>query len=142
MDLDIIEPSTTAVDYQGERLEIRPLTIGQLPKFVRIIRPLLDRFGALQAADDPIAQTDLVLSLVEEHIGPAIEAAALVTGKPVEWIEQGDTAEFLALVMRVVEVNRDFFAARLAPQLQALRSRNSTGAGPTPSNSSSATVTH
>jgi hypothetical protein len=125
-DLDVIEsPNVRTVDYRGERIEIRPLTIGQLPGFVRNAKPVL----AEVFKDGEIELTpELLLDLVAEH-GEALTAAAAVAVKrPVEWIAEGDPGEFVALVAAVIGVNVDFFAHRLAPQTaQALGSLSGAG---------------
>jgi hypothetical protein len=140
--LDVLEPEARAIEYQGERLEIRPLTIGMLPKFVRLARPIIDALvdadlAQLQDGDE----LDVLLDLVVDHGEASLAAAALVTGKPQAWIESGDLAEFIALATAVFEVNRDFFTRKLAPLL-AGRARPSVGTGATPSSASSAPGTH
>ena len=140
--LDVLEPEARAVQYQGERLEIGPLTIGMLPKFVRLARPVID---ALIDADLAQLQDgeelDVLLDLVVDHGEASFAAAALVTAKPQAWIESGDPAEFVELATAIFEVNRDFFTRRLAPLL-AGRAKPSTGTGATPSSASSAPDTH
>lgn len=141
-DLEVLEPAPTEVSYRGERLEIQPLTIGQLPKFVRIARPVIDML--LDADLDSLAagaDVDLMMDLIDKHGEKVFDAAALITGKPRDWIEGGDPAEFIALALKFVEVNRDFFTRKLAPLLAA-RAKPSSGDGETVSSSSSNTVTH
>lgn len=135
-DLDILEPPCGEVTFRGERLEIRPLVVEQLPKFTRCVRPifklLLDR--DLADGDDDGVIVDLLIDVVADHGEAAIEAAAIVTGKPVEWIGAGDPDEFIDLVRMVLAVNRDFFARRIAPRLVGLAvPQSSNGGGPTPS---------
>jgi len=52
-DLDVIDPAGTTVGYLGERLEIKPLTIGMVPKVVRAGRPVIDALFALVGSPDP-----------------------------------------------------------------------------------------
>lgn len=140
-ELDVLEPQAREVTYRGERLEIQPLAIGVLPKFVRLTRPVID--ALLNSSEEALqdgGDVDLLLDLVGEHGEACFEAAALVTGKPVDWICGGDLAEFAQLATAVLEVNRDFFTQRLAPLLAA-RASKSSGSGPTPSSSSSSTGT-
>ena len=140
--LAVLEPEARVVEYQGERLEIRPLTIGMLPRFVRLARPVIDALLEADLEQSPAgAEVDLLLEVIGNHGEAVIAAAALVTAKPQDWIEAGDPAEFLQLAMAIFEVNRDFFIQRLAPLLAA-RARPSVGTGATPSSSSSATGTH
>ena len=140
-DLDILDPQPAVVQFRGERLEIRPLTVGQLPRFARLAKPIIA--GLLDSALDDTAESgliDVLLDVVGDHGEAAIEATALVTGRPVEWLEAGNPAEFLALVSAVFQVNRDFFTHQVVPVLATLRP-SAAGAGPMPSSSSSPTGT-
>ncbi len=140
-DLDTLDPAPTPVDYRGERLEIKPLTIGQLPKLVRLARPLID---ALMDSDiDKLtdgAEIGPLLDLLDEHSERVFDAAAMITRRDRAWLEEGDPAEFVQLVKTVIEVNRDFFTRKLAPLL-AGRAKPSSGNGLTASNSSSSVAT-
>lgn len=141
-DLDVLEAPASVVVYQGESLQLQPLTIGQLPKFVRIARPVIN--ALLETDLDKLADgadVDVLLDLIDQHGDKVFEAAALVTGKPRDWLEAGDIAEFITLAQAVVTVNRDFFTRKLAPLL-AGRAKPSSGNGQTPSNSSSSAATH
>lgn len=140
-DLDILDPQPGVVQFRGERLEVRPLTIGQLPKFVRLARPIINALldSPLDESSD-VALIDVLLDMVDQHGDSAIAAAALVTAKPVAWIEAGDPAEFVALAQTIFRVNRDFFTQKLAPLLGRVWP-SASGNGPTPSSSSSSTVT-
>ncbi len=139
--LDILDPAPAVVQFRGERLEILPLTIGQLPKFVRLARPIINALMDSPVDDSPDAGlVDVLLDMVDRHGDAAIAAASLVTAKPVAWIEAGDPAEFVALAQTIVRVNRDFFTQRLAPLLGGTPLAEG-GNGQTTSSSSSSTVT-
>lgn len=130
---EAIEPISTAITVRGETLQLSPLTIRQIPKFARAIQP---GFAKLAIAADalldgsPLGPQEWV-DLLADHGDSLIDAAAVATGKPIEWLDTLDPADFLALVTGIVQVNADFFAQRLAPTLTAA-ARN--GAGATPSN--------
>lgn len=109
-DLDILDPQPGVVQFRGERLEVRPLTIGKLPSFSRLVRPIVAEFlnGKHPAweADDNV----MVVELLELHGEGILQAAAIATDKPVEFIEgNSNSVELLALAYKIVEVNRDFF---------------------------------
>lgn len=145
-DLDVLDPPGSSVAYRGEKIEILPLPVGTLPKLVREARPVIDfllEMGELPGDDDESALMALVLNLIEQHGERVFVAAAICTGREQAWIEGGDTAEFIELAIKLFEVNRDFFVQRLAPLLAgwAGKARALSGAGPTPSNSSSSAVT-
>lgn len=117
-DLDILDPQPVLVEFRGERLEIRPLTIGKLPKFMRLARPIIDAAVGRgeELPDEDAAIIDMIVGLIADHGEAAIEAAALVTGKPAAWIEEGNPAEFPGLVRAFIAANKALFDQRIAPQ--------------------------
>lgn len=144
--LDILDPQPGVAGFRGERLEIRPLTLGQLPRFCRLVRPVVAEFldGRHPAwlEDDTV----MVLELLELHGESIIEAAAIATGRPVEFIGGNEnTAELFELARAIVEVNRDFFIRAMKAVKSALGSAPAALAstdGQTPSSTSSAPAIH
>lgn len=145
-DLDVLDPAGSSVTFRGEVIEVRAIPVGALPKLVREARPVIDRLLELDAlpedADDGALVT-ILLDLIENHGERVFAAAAICTGRDQAWLEGGDIDQFVVLAMKVVEVNQDFFVRRLAPLLAGLGGKVAamTGAGPTPSSSSSSAVT-
>lgn len=128
--LEVIEPGDSrSVEFLGEVIEVKPLTIGQLPAFLRHAKPVLA--GVFKDGPVEIEAEDM-LELIGEHGEGLCEAVAVATGKSVQHIGRGDPAEFIALASAVVAVNLDFFARRLAPEI-AKALRGLSGAGRTPS---------
>jgi|SRR5690606_10465747 len=129
--LDVIAPEGQQVTLaSGRTITAKPITLGQLPRFVKAIRPA---FGALVAlvpassspgADggqgaDPEGALDPVelLTAYADH-GEAInDAVSIVTGEPREVIEGLNLEDALAVLRAVWEVNQDFFAQRVLPLL-------------------------
>ena len=143
-DLSVLEPSGSSVSYRGEELQIRPLTIGQLPRLVRVARPVIDAVLDLEVLPDENSgeMVTLVLDLIGQHGDAVFAAAEICTGKPAAWIEGGEIDEFVVLAKTVFEVNRDFFVQKLAPLLGGrAASLAALGAGKTRSSSSSSTDT-
>jgi hypothetical protein len=124
-DLEVLEPSGSSVTFREETIELKPLTIGQLPKLVRAARPVIDAVLSLDKVPES-GDTDLVglvMDLIEHHGEQVFEAASICTGKPANWIEGGAIDEFADLAVKVFEVNRDFFVRKLAPRLAELRAK-------------------
>jgi hypothetical protein len=124
--------------YRGERIEVKPLTIGQLPKLVRTARPVVNAVLALQSLpedSDGDGFVDLLVGLVADHGEAIYQAAAICIGKTPEWVAGGDLDEFVVLAKALVEVNRDFFVQRLGPLLGSRGGPLSSGDGLTPSSS-------
>ena len=145
-DLDVIDPAALGVAYRGERLEVRPLTIGMVPSVVRAARPVM---AALFSLDDVEANADdvsgaealLLMDLVEQHTDAVCAALAIAVDRDRDWIAGGALPEFMVLLESVIEVNRDFFGQLLASLLGGRAARKVHGGGPTASSSSSSTAT-
>lgn len=119
-DLDVLDPAPIEATYRGERLAIKPLTIGQLPAFTRFVRPIVDEFNrgheAWNTDDD-----SMVMDMLALHGEGIVQALAIATGKPADWIAAGtDPGELLALCMAAVQANRDFFIRSVRASLHAL----------------------
>ncbi|HEY1140080.1 MAG TPA: hypothetical protein VGE88_07735 [Lysobacter sp.] len=142
--LEVLDPSGTVVSFRGERLEVRPLTVGMLPSVVRAARPVM---GALMELEDQLAGAseavalDRLMVLIEEHTEAVAQVVAIAIGRDQDFVLGAHGAEFMGLVQVVIEVNRDFFG-RLLVSLQGGRAvRRASGAGPTASSSSSSAAT-
>jgi hypothetical protein len=118
-DLDVLDPTGRNVTIAGQSLTVKPLTIGQLPRFVRAIRPAwpqLAGHGEEESAPD-------WLTLVAEHGEALIEAAAVATGMESKEIEALAPDEFVVLCGAIFEVNIDFFVRRLGPAIERASDR-------------------
>lgn len=136
--LEVLEPSGSSVSYRGETVEVRPLTIGQLPKLVRTARPVINAVLSLQSLPDDTETTafvDLIVDMLADHGESIYQAAAICIGKPVDWVADGELDEFVQLAKAVIEVNRDFFVQRLGPLLANRANNPATGGGLTRSSS-------
>lgn len=133
--LEVLAPASADVRFRGEVLTILPVSVGVIPQLVRLLRPVLASLDTNPADAAGIEITsDLVMELVVDHAPALFEATALCAGKPRGYIEGADPADFIALALKVVEVNRDFFIQRIAPLLGGLLAAVR-GAGRTPSSS-------
>ena len=147
--LEVLDPSTTQVVVGGETLELRPLTVGAVPKILRLARPVIDAVLDLDSLpeEDSDAMVELAMNMVEQHGEALFEAVGIAIAKDKAWVEAAGIGEFIDLVVKLVKVNKDFFSRRLAPLLAdrararagALQQGN--GAGRTPSSSSSNAAT-
>ena len=145
--LEVLESPSTGVLFRGERLEIRPLTIGQIPRLLRTAQPVVDAIidsTVLVGDDIDEGLLGFVMTLLADHGEAVIDALAIITGKSREYIAEGDLAESAELAMKVAKVNRDFFDQRLGPLLRrALNGEAAAdGTGSTPSRSSAIAATH
>jgi len=136
--LEVLEPSGSSVMYGGERIEVLPLTIGQLPKIVRLARPVIDSLMAMDESAGEAEMVAMLMDMLDKHGEAMFGAVALAVDKPEEFIAKGKLDEFVDLAKAVYEVNRDFFAQKLAPLLAgrvASPAKPGRGAGKTASRS-------
>lgn len=131
---EIIAPTGQDVTLaSGETITVKPITVGQLPRFVKAIRPAFGALVALapassspegeggQGAGDTKEGSDLdpveLLDLYAEH-GPAInEAITICTGMKAEAVDSLQLDEAFSLLQALWTVNRDFFVHRVLPML-------------------------
>lgn len=136
-EMEVLAAASTSVQYQGEELVICPLAVGLIPSVVRELRPVVAGLRSAGSADLALEfeiSTELVMDLITDHSGALFAATAICAGRDVEFVKKGDAAEFIGLVLKVVEVNRDFFTRQISPLLAGLRTRIP-GVGPMPSSS-------
>ena len=105
----------------GEPLELTPIRVGELPAFARAVQPVA---VSLSASPDWLA-------LMAEHGEAVIEAVAIATRRPVDWVAGLGLDEAVRLTEAVFEVNADFFIQRVLPSLTeaATRINQTLGAG-------------
>ncbi len=125
-ELEVIFPRGEVINIAGERIEIRPLVLGELPAMLRAIRPFS---GELSQEPDWLA-------LLAEHGEALLAALALASHRPHEWVESLPLDEAITLAATVFEVNADFFVRRVAPRVgdlaQRIGQRLSSGSMPSP----------
>jgi hypothetical protein len=129
--LAALPPLPETLEIAGETLEISPLKVGELPAFLRAIRPFAEHLGA---------EVDW-LQLFGERGEDVVIALAVAVRRPRDWVAGLPLDEAIRLAEVVVEVNADFFIRQVTPALLRLGGRIgtiSTTAGRMPSSASSA----
>jgi hypothetical protein len=100
-----LPPVPASIEIAGERIELTPLKVGEVPAFARAVQPIA---ASLSASPDWLA-------LLAEHGQALIEAIALASRRPVDWVAVLDLDEAVRLAEAVFGVNADFFIRRLLP---------------------------
>ena len=140
---DVIAPTGQDVSLaDGTTITVRPITVGQLPRFVKAVRPAFGALVALAPANsspgaggdqgaDPAepagdaaeegVDIEGMLDVYAEHGEVLTEALCIVTGEPRARIEALGLDDALQLLRALWEVNRDFFVNRLVPMLNRAR---------------------
>ena len=102
-----LPPVPVTLVIGGERLELTPIRVGELPAFARAVQPVA---VSLSASPDWLA-------LMAEHGEAVIEAVAIASRRPKDWLAGLDLDDAVRLTEAVFEVNADFFIQRVWPSL-------------------------
>ena len=108
-----LPPVPLSIEIAGERIDLSPLKVGELPAFARAVQPIA---VGLSASPDWLA-------LLAEHGEAVIAAIAIATRRPVVWVAGLDLDEAVRLAEAVFGVNADFFIQRLLPSVTQAAAR-------------------
>ena len=118
-----LPPVPLSIEIAGERIDLTPLKVGEVPAFARAVQPIA--VGLSESPD--------WLALLAEHGEAVIAAIAIATRRPVDWVAGLDLDEAVRLAEAVFGVNADFFIRRLLPSVtQAAVRIGQTLESPTP----------
>ena len=109
----VLPPVPAFVEITGERIDLTPLKVGEVPAFARAVQPIA---AGLSASPDWLA-------LLAEHGEVVIAAIAIATRRPVVWVAGLDLDEAVRLAEAVFGVNADFFIRRLLPSVTQAAAR-------------------
>ncbi len=109
----VLPPVPVFVEIAGERIDLTPLKVGEVPAFARAVQPIA---ASLSASPDWLA-------LLAEHGEAVIAAIAIATRRPVDWVAGLDLDEAVRLAEAVFGVNADFFIQRLLPSVMRAAAR-------------------
>ena len=108
-----LPPVPVSVEIAGERVDLTPLKVGEVPAFARAVQPIA---ASVSASPDWLA-------LLAEHGEAVIAAIAIATRRPVDWVAGLDLDEAVRLAEAVFGVNADFFIRRLLPSVTQAAAR-------------------
>ena len=108
-----LPPVPVTLVIGGERLELTPLKVGDVPAFARAIQPAA---ASLSASPD-------WLKLLALHGEAVVEAVAIASRSPLEWVRDLELDDAVRLAEAVFEVNADFFIQRVLPSLTEAATR-------------------
>ena len=108
-----LPPVPVTLVIGGERLDLTPLKVGDVPAFARAVQPVA---ASLSASPDWLA-------LLAEHGEAVIDAIAIASRRPPEWVTNLALDDAVRLAEAVFEVNADFFIQRVLPSLTEAATR-------------------
>lgn len=110
-ELDTLVPAGIELSVAGESITLKPLKIGQMPAFLRVISPVMKHLSAGEIN---------WLELFGERGDDLLSAIAIAVSKPRAWVDELATDEAMLLAAKVIEVNADFFTRTVMPKLDGL----------------------
>ena len=110
-ELDTLVPAGIDLSIAGESIILKPLKVGQLPAFLRVISPVMKHLSAGEIN---------WLELFGERGDDLLAAIAIAVGKPRDWVDGLATDDAILLAAKVIEVNADFFTRTVLPKLDGL----------------------
>ena len=109
----VLPPVPVFVEIAGERIDLSPLKVGEVPAFARAMQPIV---ASLSASPDWLA-------MLAEHGEAVIAAVAIATRRPVDWVADLDLVDAVHLAEAVFGLNADFFIRRLLPSVTQAAAR-------------------
>lgn len=111
---EALPPVANTIVIGGEAIDLTPIKVGELPAFSRAIQSVVAGLSD--------SQPDWIL-LISEHGDAVIDAVAIATRRPREWVAGLDLDDAVSLADAVFEVNADFFIRRLLPSINKAAAR-------------------
>lgn len=119
-ELDTLVPAGIDLSIAGEAISLKPLKVGQLPAFLRVISPVMKHLSAGEIN---------WLELFGERGDDLLAAIAIAVGKSRDWVDDLAADDAILLAAKVIEVNADFFTRTVLPKLDGLFSTVNLQAG-------------
>lgn len=105
-ELAALLPQPQVLQLGHRAVEITPIRVSEIQAFSRAIAPMAVALQGL--AVDGTSGAAHWLTLVSEHTTSVVQAVAVATRSPKEWVEGLTVGELVLLATKVVEVNADF----------------------------------
>ena len=113
-----LAPVVHEITVGGETLTIKPAGLVTLAEMVRALGPMMRVLEGAQS-DQPIGDVLMPALFDPDSARGLLQAAALGSGRPLEWVGGLPGDEQFALIVKVIEVNLDFFDRRLRAQVSS-----------------------
>jgi len=110
--LETYVPTPRMITAGTTSIAVLPLKVRQIPAFTRALWPAM-----------PLLFEGKLALAVSRHGDDLITAMSVATDTPANVVGDLLADEFLAVVAAVMEVNGDFFAQRVAPQIETMRAQ-------------------
>lgn len=132
-ELEVLLPEKVIRRVANEDVEIHRIKVKQLNLVMKSAAPFYHRLSAmkkeLEAQKRKLLKGELtsvetptldLYGLVCEYGDSLVDIIAILTDKPLAWVEELDLEETAILFEAIIEVNLDFFIQRVLPLLSGL----------------------
>lgn len=113
-------PQGKEVTLKGKKVVVKPFGFGKFPKVLRLLKDLKVEEESVpkDIKDIPAAvRTMDVAALVVENSEKVVDLCVLAIDQPTAYFNDLPGDEGIELCQAIIEVNADFFVARLQPKL-------------------------
>lgn len=107
--------------HDGATCTVKEVTIGLLPAFSRLVKPILAKGLVLDNVND-VKPAEIVNMFIDE-LEPLIEFISLISGIESDDLNARPLDDLVNIVGAVIEVNVDFFIERVLPSLETRSTR-------------------
>ncbi|MFZ6655665.1 hypothetical protein [Undibacterium sp. TJN19] len=117
-DLSQVIPTVETAIVAGETLEIKHFKIGRLPLVLLAVQPI----SHMLMNRVPGERLD-VPSMFVTYSADCLQLLAILANRSREWVDELDPDEAVELFGRLLEVNLDFFIAKVLPKMTGTATR-------------------
>lgn len=117
-EIKVLFPENGVFEVNGESLEIRLFTLGEIPKILTLVNTVAKAYGSLSTQEQNLEAYLELFSACSEDL---IRLLALNVRKPREWFDTVPADIGLAMMIKFIEVNTNFFVQRLLPLMKGLK---------------------
>ena len=116
-DFKTFAPEPIVVTLAGSALELTPIRLGELPRFLAVVRPMANELMA------DVAGGPDWMALLARQGESVLDLLAITTRRERAWVNDLSLEDAVLLAAAVFEVNADFFVARIVPAIQGAARR-------------------
>lgn len=113
--LEILFPTGKEITIRELVYIIKPFKLGQIPKVLKSINPIINLFGQLVGQERN--KLEVITGILTNGGENILELIGLATNQPMEWVNDLELDEGIELLTGILEVNSDFFIKRVLPIL-------------------------
>lgn len=124
-EVDVLFAPQRVWEINGETIEVKEFTFGQLPKAIKLLKTVGHLF-AIHSQQGTISSPEAIMQIVSEGGDDVIELLAFNVGKKREWFDTVPADTGIELLLHFLIINISFFTNRVLPAIPTMASALST----------------